>query len=159
MCRQVNLPKFLESANENLQTPPIPTRHPQPTPWRQCRSIPARLNRRALGCLRITASSSGFNVAPLGTSSKISRADILIGLVLRGVCPGIETPITPDGPDVLDANPYPAMPWGGWLGDGFVECAWLFGGVYQLSVCQQLGRAISRGCLQSVQSWTASGSR
>jgi hypothetical protein len=35
---------------------------------------------------------------------KFSRADILIDLVLRGAHPGVETPVTPVGPDVLDGG-------------------------------------------------------
>ena len=44
--------------------------------------------------------------------------------------PRVKTPVTPDEPDALDANPYPARPWGGWLGDGFVECVGLIGGFW-----------------------------
>ena len=46
-----------------------------------------------------------------------------------GPTPGVEIPVTPDGPGALDANRYPARPWGGWLGVGFVECVGLIGGL------------------------------
>ena len=36
--------------------------------------------------------------------SKFSRADILMDVVVKGAYPGVETPVTPVEPDVLDAG-------------------------------------------------------
>ena len=36
--------------------------------------------------------------------SKFSRADILMDVVVKGAYPGVETPVTPVGPDVLDGG-------------------------------------------------------
>ena len=48
----------------------------------------------------------------------------------RGCYPGVETPITPDEPDVLDAGDGVE---GLVTGDGFVECVGLFVGFLSLS--------------------------
>ena len=47
--------------------------------------------------------------------------------------PGVEIQDQPDEPDLLDANLYPAMPWGGWFGVGCVECVGLGGGFLAIS--------------------------
>ena len=44
----------------------------------------------------------------------------------RGPSGGVETPITPDEPDVLDAGDTGGRAWGRWSGDGFVECVECF---------------------------------
>ena len=43
---------------------------------------------------------------------------------------GGETPITPDGPGALDVGDVVEGLGGRWLGDGFVECGGLFGGLW-----------------------------
>jgi hypothetical protein len=40
----------------------------------------------------------------LSENPKILRADNLLDLVSRGYAPGVETPVTPDEPDVLDGG-------------------------------------------------------
>jgi hypothetical protein len=47
---------------------------------------------------------------------KTLRADPLLGLVLKGAYPGVDTPLTPDEPDVLDGGEVV-----GGLGDEFLS--------------------------------------
>ena len=56
--------------------------------------------------------------------------------------PGLETPITLDGPDVLDAVIW-RMELGQVVGDGSVECVGLLGGVYQ-TLSESQGQRVQR---------------
>ena len=51
---------------------------------------------------------TGFSSNSIGVafikSQKISRADILLDLVRKGTCPGVETPLTPGVVDEIDAG-------------------------------------------------------
>ena len=68
------------------------------------------------------------------TPSKLAGSPFAASGVILGNTLGEEAPVTPEGPDEVDANPYPARPWGGWPGVGFVECVGLFGGFWRYLV-------------------------
>lgn len=98
MNRQINITSVTVSDTA------FTARHSQPGHGRHCRRIPTRRGRRALGCLRTTASFASFKVAPirtlLGTRGRICRR---LGK-MEWADPGVEAPNTHDGPGALNGG-------------------------------------------------------
>ena len=73
-----------------------------------------------------------------------SRPDILMNMAFRGEHPGVEIPVTPDEPDVLDANDVVEGVGGGGLATG------LSGGSGWVAACGSRDSAVLAAGLQSV---------
>ncbi len=74
-------------------------------PARSFRLVLYRMDRNLGWDIIMTAGSVFSHCGPIRKSPTIFRADYLLTPGSKGSLPGVETPITLDAPDALDANP------------------------------------------------------
>jgi hypothetical protein len=68
----------------------------------------------------MTAGSVFSHCGPIRKFPKVLRPGYMPIPGSKGAYPGVETPFTPDGPDVLDGDGVDGI-WAMWLGDGLLD--------------------------------------